>query len=515
MREPKERRETGEKPSVLNRQKRLILLALAASLVLAIGLFAAYQTVWKPSEEQTDAVEYLTNASATLSTDLSMEQISEISVKSRENAFRLYRGGDGELYFEGAERVLYNTNRIAFLRSCVTNLAVSAKVENPGEMSEYALTDETCLASFSVTSTEGASYRILIGNKLVGGAGYYARVADDPLVWVLPTSLETCLFGGLDFFLLGQVAPSLSESNYFEISNFKIEKNLARNEEGEYVGDVVVEVEKIPEDQIKENDVSTHRIIAPVKDAPNTELLTLVFKSFVSFVGEDVAEYDMSEKSAEEFSEIMERYGFLAADRDAMHCRVSYTHSGVETLLYVSRPNAEGVTYVYSPGFEVVVAFDSADLAWCEYSLMEYAQPELFLHSIAEVKTLSVSAAGIETVFTLTHGENAEDLRVNSSTGPVNVQDFRRFYNQILFLEKVEEYQPEAGFEEKRSLSLTFEMKGGETYTYTFYDVKTLRSYFLLNGEGGFCIKRDYVQKLCEDTAKLLAGQTVTAVQYP
>ncbi len=499
----------------MQKQRRGILVALAASLALAVGLFVAYQTVWKAGPAEEKETEYVNNSAGTVNTALAMDEIAEISVKNRDHAWRLYRGSDGELYFEGATRVLYNSNRIAYLRSCVTNLAASVKVEEPRSMEEYGLTEELCLCEFTVKSTAGESYRILVGEKLVGGEGYYARVAEDPQVWVLPTSLENCLFGDINFFLLGQVAPSLSENNYFEISEFVLEKNLKKGEDGAYSGEVVVEVERIPEEELKENDISTHRIVAPIPDAPNTDLLSLVFKSFVSFVGDTVAEYDMSQKSVEEYTEIMRKYGFLTEAEDGMRCRVRYTHSGIETELYVSAADEEGNRYVYSPGFEIIARFDAADLVWCDYTLMEYSQPELFLRSISEIRSIAVTAPGISTVFTLSHGQTAAELSVNTENGAVNAQDFRQFYNQLLYLEKVEQYAPEEGFESTKSLTLVVTDTQGGVQTFTFYDVKSLRSYYQVDGVGEFCVKRDYTKKLVEDVARLLAGESVTAVQYP
>lgn len=491
---------------MIKQQKKFIFIALAACVLLGALLAVLFSTVWKGGEDAGDGAEFMVPS-------LAMEEIREISVKNQNYAWRLYRAADGQLFFEGAEFVLPNQNMIAYLRSCVAYLATSGKVENPTSMEEYGLTEEACLASFSVTSMKDETYRVLVGEKLVGGDGYYARLENAQEVYVLSTSLERCLFGDITFFLSAQVAPALSENNYYEIENFKIEHNV-RTQEGVETSDVLVEIEKIPQEEVTEKDLSSHRVVFPARYEPNTDLVARIFRSFVTFVGQSVEEYNVVSADTDTFLSVMEKYNLLNEEKTGFHCRVTYTHSGEKIVLYVGRATEDGRAYVYSPDFFIIAGFYADDLAWCEYDVKEFTQAELFARSIADVKSISVEGDNVNTTFTLTHGEKSADLVVRSERGEVKVQDFRQFYNQLLFVKNEEYYEPESGFETKKSLTLTVTLTDGSAQTFVFYDVESLRSYYTVNSEGVFCVKRDYVKKILEDAAKLLSGQTVQSVQY-
>ena len=483
---------------MIQRQKRAIFIVCAAFLVLGAALAVLFSTVWKPQDAGDEEEVFLVEP-------LDMADIAEISVRNNEHSWRLYRGEDGELYFEGAEYVLYNQNMIAYLRSCVAYLTSSGEVKNPEAMEEYGLTEDACLCDFSVTDTTGETYRVLVGEKLVGGDGYYARLFDSEEVHVLSNSLERCLFGDVTFFLSGQVATALSENDYYEISRLKIE----------HEGKPFVEIEKIPEDEVKESDLSTHRVVYPAPYEPNTDLLTRLFKSFVTFVGDDVVEYNLADRAKKDFARVMQDYGFVSEKSAEMYCKVSYTYHTVETELYVSRTDEEkGITYVYSPGFDIIAAFDSNALAWTQYDLMEYTQSEVFARSIADVKSISVSGDEIDCTFTLTHGESAKDLVVRSERGEVRAQDFRQFYTQLLYVKNVDYATVPEDYREKESLRLTVTLTDGTAREFVFYDIETLKSYYTLDGEGVFVVNRDYVKRLLEGAAKLLSGQKVEAVSY-
>lgn len=481
---------------MIRRQMRAILLFLAAALVLGGLLAVLFATVWKDAGEEGEGELFMTDP-------LDMDEIAEIEVKNSDYAWRLYRAEDGELYFEGAEYVLYNQNMLAYLRSCTAYLSASGEVEEPEAMEEYSLTEETCLASFSVTSTAGERYRVLVGEKLVGGEGYYARLEDGDRVYVLSTGLERCLFGDLTFFLSGQVATALSESDYYEISEFLLERG----------GKPFVELEMIPEEEVTESDLSTHRIVYPAAYEPNTDLFARLFKSFVSFVGEEVVDYNLAQRPAESFAEAMRKFGFLAEDGVNMHSKLTYTYQGIKTQLYFSRVQEETV-YVYSPGFDIIAAFSAESLSWVEYDLMEFTQAELFARSIEDVKSISLTSPSVSATFTLTHAEAAADLQVRSERGAVDVSSFRQFYTQLLYVKNEGYASVPDNYEELESLSLSVELVDGRVTNFVFYDVETRKSYYTVGGEGVFYINRDYVKKLIADAAKLVEQQPVEAVQY-
>lgn len=484
---------------MIRRQTKWILIALAVCLALGAVLLILFATVWKDSGEGEGENEVF------MAAPLGLDEIAEIFVQNKNASYRLYRGTDGELYFEGAEYVLYNSNMIAFLRSCCAYLSVNGEVKDPAPFTEYALTEDSCLASFSVRSLAGERYRVLVGDKLVGGEGYYARLDADARVFVLGTALENCLFSDVRLFLSAQVAAPLPASSYFDITDFSIYKR----------GDLFMEIEKVPEDEASDTDLSTHRVSFPAYYEPDTMLVSAVFKSFISLTGERVEVYGISEKSAADFAALMTDYGFVDAEQAQMVHEVRYLYQGAQTNFYVSALDAENEAYyVYSPGFDIIVSFAARNLEWVDYDLMQFTQPELFARSIGKVASVAIKSADVDAAFTLTHKEAASDLVVKEGVAVITTAYFRQFYNQILYIKNLGYAEVPADLSKLDSLSLTITMTDGAVYDFVFYDISSRQSYYTINGEGVFYVNRDYIKKLSSDAVLLKTNQAVEARQF-
>lgn len=480
-------------------RKKTILVFALVLVALAVTLAVLSATVWKTEPGGEEAQTEL------LVPEWTIDQIDSISVRNRNFSYRLYRASDGELYFDGAEYVLYQQNRIAFLRSVCAHLSVLGEVEDARDLSEYALTEELCSASFTVTSVSGESYRVLVGAKLVSGEGYYARLDGGDRIVVLPVSLENCLFSDLNFFLSPQVAINLSESDYYTVDRMAISR----------LGEKYMEIEKIPEDEVKESDLSTHRISFPAPYEPNTALFTQIFHSFTAFSGKSVCAYGLSRMDADEYLAVMRRYHLVSENDAQMICKVEYTYHDFTTELYFGAPEDEtGLRYVFSPDFDIVASFDASSLAWADYDLMDYTQSELFARPISDVKQISIKARGVDAAFDLEHGENAKELVVRAGQTVLDTQDFRQFYTQILYLKNAGYATVPASLASYDKTELTITLNDGSVFDYCFYDIATRQSYYTISGKGVFYVNRDYTKKLVSDAVNLTTGKAVVARQF-
>lgn len=87
---------------------------------------------------------------------------------------------DGDLYMIGYEYAPYDSTKISYLINAAGMTICSARVEDHcTDYSRYGLEfeDEDDIMHFSITKTDGTTYKVYIGNMLPSGNGYYARVA--------------------------------------------------------------------------------------------------------------------------------------------------------------------------------------------------------------------------------------------------------------------------------------------------------------------------------------------------
>ena len=141
---------------------------------------------------------------------------------------------------------------------------------------------------------------------------------------------------------------------------------------------------------------------------------------------------------------------------------------------------------------------------------------------------ITAGDGSIDASFDLTHGTNSEGnatLEVDAVAGDQKVHisnddvyNFRQYYKSLLGVE-LQEYTPLTDEEKaalvadpsKLMLTFSYTTTAGEVSEYKFYQYSTRRAFVTLNGNGEFYTYVDMIEKVKNDTEKVLVGMDINS----
>ncbi len=185
---------------------------------------------------------------------IGQKELSKLEVHNDKGSFTFLRYDvendrpDNKFGFAIESSPLVNFDQMRF-----TELYVNAgytmcteKIKDPikderGEFSEYGLVSETRTdeegnpyeyepAYYIITDIAGKSHKVIIGDMLVTGGGYYAQYVDisgevekkRDAVYVLQASIGDTLLDSVETFVSPQIVYQMSVSDYLDVENFSV-----------------------------------------------------------------------------------------------------------------------------------------------------------------------------------------------------------------------------------------------------------------------------------------------------
>ncbi len=107
-------------------------------------------------------------------------------------------------------------------------------------------------AYYILTTTDGKQHKMLLGNRLVNGGGYYAQYIEmkdgketpREIVYVFGSSLSSTLLAEAKNFIIPGIAYPVTQSDYFDVTDFEIKKlNSVSKEYDKIVGFTFIDTE--------------------------------------------------------------------------------------------------------------------------------------------------------------------------------------------------------------------------------------------------------------------------------
>jgi hypothetical protein len=179
-------------------------------------------------------------------------------------------------------------------------------------LGKYGLADHGRAAVTLTYTKDGkeASETVLFGNKTVNGNGYYVMLEGRDALYILgDTYITRCIFTDVKNYFLPQVAPSVSSSSYPEVQELSIRKK----------GEDFVSIRALTEEEIEMTaELFTHVFTNPEGYYPSTDSLQKILETFVNFSGEEVVEFNLSDKLSdpEKYEEAQKTSIEKAANRE-------------------------------------------------------------------------------------------------------------------------------------------------------------------------------------------------------
>ncbi len=363
------------------------------------------------------------------------------------------------------------------------------------DLSEYGLAEEQNPAWFTLTTRDGKTNTVYIGDLIPSGAGYYVRHEARNAVYVLDNTIGNTVLKPIENMITAMLTLPMNANDYFTIQNFAVMQGKDVNVMLTYFDETAKEAAAA---------TSAYQMVYPSGYAVNTSNYTVVLELLSEFSGASTLAYAPTKEELDE-------YGLLEPAFS-----IYYEYQEIEQHVFFSAKNENGNYYAYSPLFDLVTELDGATMAWLEWDLIKWVDTPVFLMNINDVATVTVKSDTATRIYDLA-GEGQELIVTERETGfKPEVHNFRNFYKSLLSIylqgyatDDITEEEITALKAGEAYLTLTIETRAGRITEYKFYPYSTRRAYYTVDGEGRFYILRDMATKIISDCEKVMTNTEV------
>lgn len=433
--------------------------------------------------------------------EIPKDKIKRITVKNENGTFSVFNDGKGNFFIEGAESNLYNQQLLSELIFQSRFLLADGYIENATAPSDYGLDEEKCLAKLVLESTDGLVHTVYVGDSVIDGGQYYMKHADKDQIYVMDSGIQI-LFEDVRVYLSAAVIRPLEEQQRNYIEKFAMTKN----------GEPFFACEIIPDEErvgIYVNQL--HRMVYPEEAyVLNTTTLYEMFSAVGGLSGAGVIEYGVSKN--ENAEEVLEKYGLINTTAD-----IVFSFGDTEYSISVGNAEEYGdelYYYVYSSYQDTVVMVPTSSMTFLQHEIIDLFQEHVFQYNISEVASIEVKTGGTTRNYVL--AGTGDSLKVSESTSgkEIDTPSFRQFYISLLNVSIAGYSKVEGSGAEtlKHELSYIVTLKSGEKLNFDFYSESTMNCYMVVDGKGGFKTDRKQINKIVENSAKLINGEKIESI---
>ena len=209
---------------------------------------------------------------------IAQKNIRSIEVHNDKDSYTFWRynidkkkvDNSSDFVFRGSPQLTIKKDALTALTSDAGYALATKRIDNPMKLkngkidfSEYGLVAETRTrtvldddgneieeeyeytpAYYILTDTSGNQYKMLIGDRLVNGGGYYAQYVEikdgkeipREKVYILASSISSTLLAEAKNFITAGIAYPTTQSDYYDVTNFEIKKLGLSSEYEKIVG---------------------------------------------------------------------------------------------------------------------------------------------------------------------------------------------------------------------------------------------------------------------------------------
>lgn len=528
----------------LQKQKKIIIAMAAAFVALVIVYFAVIVPLTAVIEDDSPAVELIEGEvliNNTLTNFYMFEPIARSAMQSIEvenefGGYKIYRDASDTFQLDGFLGLSFNSELFSSLVVTTGTPTVMQRIAQDLDadgLAEYGF--DSPQASWTVTDLNGNKVKVIVGDQLLTEGGYYVMLDGRNAVYIMGTTLADTILKPAYSLLQPLLTAGMSTNTYFFVDRFTVWK-------GE---DLFVNVERVPEAEMSNPDAIVEtRLLYPMPETGglyeiNDTLYFEILYNFMALQGNAVVAFLPTEEE-------LVQYGL-----DTPAYTINYTFDNPNTpendtyefYIFVSKKQADGTYYAVSNllGYSVVCNVSNEMLGWLEKDKFAWIFPTPFFENIQDVGriTLKSEENNINVDFTLTHGL-AEDgttptLDVTDAVSGTyipdkDVKNFREFYKTMLnitnqeyaTLSEEDRYALTAN-DDNLIMTMTYESSKSDDYCeYKFYryveqstgKISGGKVFVTVNGIGEFYTTNDLVEKIMNDTPRVLEGLDIDAYRH-
>lgn len=500
--------------------KKQIIITSSAMAVLALAVimyFAAVKPYIEsrlPVEEPPETLEgeaLGTSNRFYMYSAISRDDMKSIEISNESGKYKLVKNSEGVFEVDGfPDIVLSDTLVSSLVTTCGSTLSKSKVMDNADaeKLKEYGL--DSPRAYWCITDNNERQYKVFVGRKLLTGGGYYCMFAGRNSVYVLDTTVESTVLQPVESYVTPYIIFGIDSDDYYTIDDFTIYRG---NEK-------FISVGIVPKDEMNNKGALVENVLTyPAPYTPDTEKLFNIYMSFTTLKGDKTYKLGADAETLKE----------CGLDEPAY--TVSFDYNGKLYYFFVSALQEGDKYYVISNIYSTIITEISAEsFEYLEYGIMDWISPYIFQYYITSVSEFTVKTKDTDVTFKLVHGTDDDGnatLRVLSSTGvslvtEKDISNFREYYKALLSIQ-IQDYLPDTvpnvggSFDDfidnDDNCDMVFSYKNleGKTTEYSFYRYSTRRSAVSVNGDCDFYVLSDLVEKISNDTTRILNGESIEA----
>ena len=502
----------------MKRQKILIIVLLSLFILLLVGYFLIIRPMTETPEEtdeappETEAGEALGNGNRFfLFGSLSRSDIAQIEVENEYGTFAFYQAAENEFEIRGYDSVPYDETLFASLVNVSAYTLSKTKVGSnlsDEKIAEYGL--DAPVAKWSVTSTGGDKYTVLVGDRLLTGGGYYCMLEGRRSVYVLGTEVADTILVPIENYVTPVLTTGISQENYYEVNNFTVYKD----------GEMLLRIRlKDKEDQNNPDALAENIMDYPTAYSPDANMYYEIIFSYL----------ELRADSCYKLGATAEDFAAVGLDNPAHG--ITFEYEGQKFELYFSELTENGTYYVYSSLYPNVIGICSGENhTYLEYSLIDWIDPYVYQQYITNIRQLNISTDTVQAEFHLEHDVDDQNKPLLSVTTEGRslpedyITEFRDFYKSLISIAiqdyytadeyatmTPEEMEAFAADPENAYMTFTAITLSGDETVYRFYPYSTRHSLVTIDGVGEFYVLTDLVKKIENDTVRVLNGEEIEA----
>lgn len=420
--------------------------------------------------------------------------IQSIEVHNEFGGYTFVRGDNNTFDILGNEETPYNKETFAQLAVACGYTLSMRRLKNPAvnedggiDFAEYGLAPEVRTrtetdengneieveyqyepAWYVITTMDGASYKVTVGDMVVTGAGYYAKYEGRDTIYILGSSgISDILLKNVEVLVTPTIVYPMGSTSYFNVIDFVIYDNIDYDAivaalEEKFGDPDELEDESIDEDEFNEYyaemfEKYSHKIChfsyRELKERLGTMYAYLPYESKLEYVDGyyinsnniDNVLYALYDTDFTEVVKIapgdedFEKYGIDEAAYVISFYYKTKDDAGnevyVPNYIEISAKNEAGVFYAYSSTYDMIVGISESSFDFLEWEEMAWYDPSYIQMDISHVNEIIIESPEQSVHFVIEDsasrymtyvaksgssfniGETAYSIVKNSSTG--------------------------------------------------------------------------------------------------
>ncbi len=505
----------------MKRQRNLVIVCAVLFVVLLAAYFLVITPYIKANTPEDEVTTPETEAGEIVGIsdriyifkNISTEEIKKITVENSSGSFSFVHSGNGKFFIEGHKDVPFDEETFALLQTVTTSTLSKTKVisgANDKKLDEYGLLKPQ--ANWVVETQNGEFFKVYVGDELLTGGGYYCMFEGRPgSVYVLSEDVGKTILASVENYVSPVICAGISQEDYYKVDKFTVYKN----------GEKQLRIRLVDkEDQLNPEALAENIMDYPTAYYPNAQIYYEIIYKFMGFIADSC--YDISATDDEK----------AAIGLDKPETVITFEYNGALYEMFFSAKQEDGSYYAESNMFPGVIGVCSEEnVKFLEYRLIDWVDKLAFQQYITNISKLSVKSDKVTVDFSLSQGQSEDGknvpIFVNANGKDLSANDvanFRQFYKTLLSVTitdyciddeycKMTEDELKAFVSDKSNalLTLSYTTLSGDSSEIGFYPYSTRHSCITIDGVGEFYVSTDYVNKIINDTIRLMNGEAIDA----